>query len=260
MSAGLEGVWSLHAFKNGKHQSKAFSRTPVPCIWSWNELGIVKTSSRLIEVVGFALILCGVNARAADWLDRTYLNVDIGPSFVQDAAINWTTKLRPFTFRGSRTVEFQTGIRGDVAVGYNMSDAWAIELESGMMWNATGDEEQLYQIPILVNVIYKIPLKNSWTPYFGAGAGGVVSDLSLLTAAAPFASLMRTSDTDLAFAYQAMAGIKYAISGHAQIDLGYKFFGTLDQRWASNHSGFSTTLTSNGIYTHAVLASFTWRF
>ena len=183
--------------------------------------------------------------------------MDIGPSFVQDATINSTTKVFSQTFHASRTVEFQTGIRGDIAVGYNINGAWAMELESGAIWNAIGSEQELYQIPILLNVLYKIPLKNSWTPYFGVGAGVVVSKIDFLTVpTAAAATYVRTSDTDQTFAYQAMAGIKYAVSDRAQIDLGYKFFGTLDQSWAGN----GTTLTSNGIYTHAVLASFTWKF
>jgi opacity protein-like surface antigen len=106
---------------------------------------------------------------------------------------------------------------------------------------------------LLANVIYKVPTKTAWAPYFGVGVGGVVGTLDLKTSEADF------SDTDFTFAYQAEAGLDYALTKNASIGIAYKFLGTLNQHWLlggnpSNH------LTLDGVYIHSVVARFTWSF
>ena len=226
----------------------------------------MKAIPRSIKILVAALAICSLNARAGEWLDQTYLHADVGAAFVQDLTLRSSTG----SHHSSATAKFDTAIRGDMAIGYNINDVWAVELESGVIWDSldnkplrggfsfpgSGDDE-LYQIPILLNAIYKFPLKNSWTPYLGLGAGGVVSTLKTLVLGDALTSARRLSDTDFTFAYQASAGVKYKISSHMEVDLGYKFFGTLDHTW---NGGDGFTVKSDEIFTHAVLASFTWRF
>jgi opacity protein-like surface antigen len=111
----------------------------------------------------------------------------------------------------------------------------------------------IYSVPVLANVIYKVPTKTSWTPYFGVGAGGVIGIFDLKGPGTDF------SDTDFTFAYQAEAGLDYALTKNASIGIAYKFLGTLDQRWllAGNPDNH---VTLDGVYIHAVMVKFTWNF
>lgn len=226
----------------------------------------MKANSHTIKLSVLALAVCGVNAGAADWVQRSYLNADLGVSFIQDVTIKNSL--------GAKAT-FDPGVAAIFCLGYHLNDSWAAEFETGVMWNsidkvtalsvsslnAGGD---LYQIPFKLNLIYNVPTKNSWTPYFGVGAGCMASilhgnarDVSPAPViASPNFGSGEFNDTDFTFAYQAIAGLKYKISERAQVDLGYKFFGTLDHSWSDNGVTFKT----EGIYTHAVLLSFTWKF
>lgn len=154
------------------------------------------------------------------------------------------------------------GFRGSVSIGADLSDYVAAEFETGFLVNqldnsstqpisAIADRGFLYQVPLLANVIFKAPLRNGITPYIGGGAGGIASSLYLERGDD------WSSDTDVTFAYQAMAGIKLALNRNMEIGLGYKFLATPDHTWFPNDSRF---IRSGQMFTHSILATFTWNF
>ena len=71
-----------------------------------------------------------------------------------------------------------------------------------------------------------------------------------------FSSNSSYSSTDFTFAYQATAGLKYAINETMEVGIAYKFIGTTDHSWSANNVNFDT----DGTMTHAILANFTWKF
>ncbi|EEF62857.1 hypothetical protein Cflav_PD5492 [Pedosphaera parvula Ellin514] len=144
-----------------------------------------------------------------------------------------------------------------LAFGYNFCKAFAAEFETGSIWNsvdkldgiplasrASGD---LYQYPFLAKAIFKLPFDNGLTPYIGGGVGGIGSTLHLKD---PF---LDSSSTDFTFAYQAEAGLKYAINEHIDVGVGYKFLGT------TGYSFFHGPRTDD-TFNHAIFASFVWNF
>lgn len=169
---------------------------------------------------------------------------------------------------GSGEVKFDTGFRGDVIFGYNFSESFAAELETGVIDNSIssiagntlssfGASASTYEIPILVNAIYRLPLKGGWTPYVGAGVGGAATYLTAKNVPLfGFSSNSSYSSTDFTFAYQATAGLKYAINETMEVGIAYKFIGTTDHSWSANNVNFDT----DGTMTHAMLANFTWKF
>jgi opacity protein-like surface antigen len=224
---------------------------------------IMKTTIRLITMVSAALFMSATGARAADdWSDNLYLSADFGGVFQQEASL--------IQNGSSANVTFNPGIRADIDLGYKLNDSWAVELETGFMWNSMdkingvsfssySQSVDIYSVPLLANVIYKVPTETSWTPYFGVGVGGVVGifDLNNTTRGA------RYSDTDLTFAYQAEAGLDYALSKNASIGIAYKFLGTLNQHWLLSPKLPGDTynhLMLDGVYIHAVVVKFTWNF
>jgi len=154
------------------------------------------------------------------------------------------------------------GFRTSVSIGADLSDNVAAEFETGVLGNALdtsstqpisaiADRAYLYQVPLLANVIFKAPLKCGITPYIGGGAGGIASTLYLHSPGS------WSQDTDFTFAYQAMGGIKLALNRNMEIGLGYKFLGTPDHTWFPNDSRFVRT---GQMFTHSILATFTWNF
>jgi len=206
-------------------------------------------------MVSAALLMSAAGARAADWSDNFYLSAGVGDMFQQKAS---------FIEEGNvRNATFDPGIRADINLGYNLNDSWAVELESGFMWNSidtingvflasVSQNIDMSSVPILANVIYKMPTKTPCTPYLGVGAGGVVSMFDLNNRGTDY------RDTDFTFAYQAEAGLDYALSKNISIGIAYKFLGTLNQRYYL--SGLSDHIKIDGVYIHSVVAKLTWTF
>jgi OOP family OmpA-OmpF porin len=184
---------------------------------------------------------------------KMYVTVDAGAAWQQN-----------LNAKGNGEISFDTGFRSDVALGYNFCKDFSAELETGVIDNSInsiagrplssyGASADVYEIPMLVNAIYRVPLKGAWTPYVGAGVGGVATCLD-----AKNVPLLNPSysSTDFTFAYQATAGLKYAVSKNIELGIAYKFIGTTDHNWSDDNVNVKT----DGSVTHAVLASFTWKF
>lgn len=194
--------------------------------------------------------------------DRFYLDVDAGGSIIPDVDIQSATG------GGAGKIVFDTGFRLAVGVGYHVCHSASLELETGMIWNPIssiagnnltdfGSSAGLYQVPLMLNAIYRPHLHSRFKPYLGAGIGGVVGIFdseSIPLFGSP--SNLNFSDSDFTFAFQGIAGIKYAVSKHADLGVAYKFLGTLDHEWSDN----GITLKTDGTMTHTILASFTWKF
>ena len=223
----------------------------------------MKTVLRSITKVCAASILSAVGARASDWSDNLYLNADGGGAFRENAQLHQSQGTPQYS------TTFNPGIRADIDLGYNLNDSWAVELETGFIWNSVDEiggvplssysqSIDLYSVPVLANVIFKVPTKTSWTPYFGVGAGGVVGICDLNNSGTDY------SDTDFAFAWQAEAGLKYALTKNASIGIAYKFLGTLNQRYYLGGGYPGGTMNDHvkldGVYMNAVVATFTWTF
>lgn len=217
-------------------------------------------SPRKIAAVGTTLWMAATAHSQAQSADKLYLNVNAGPAITQDASIQNS----PFGNTGN--IRFDTGLRADLGLGYEVTPSFAAELETGVIWNGVHSIQNnnlsslnasadLYQIPVLADVIYK-PLHGSFQPYVGAGFGGVAGlfDSSNVPLFAPPGSSY--SATDWTFAYQFEAGFKYAVSEKIELGLAYKFLATSNHDWTDS----GVTLKTDGTMTHAILATFTWRF
>lgn len=168
-------------------------------------------------------------------------------------------------------IEFDPGARVDLNVGYNLTENVAVEVESGFTYNGIskaagtslsdlGESAELWQVPILVNGIYKHAFNDRWQAYGGVGLGCVASQLN---AEVPGASY---NDTDFQLGYQAMLGIKYLINSHWVCDLGYKFLGTTGHEWNFTVPGTLTSppvdpqVKTDPTYSHSILLSLTYKF
>ena len=208
--------------------------------------------------------MLGAVGAQAGFADHLYLDVAAGPAFLQ----NPTVQSSPYT---GGQMDFDTGVRGDITLGYNICRSFAVELDAGVIWSSvnsiTGNSlstasasADLYQVPLMVNAIYNVPLKGKLKPYIGAGIGvaiGIFDSTGVPGLYFPVAGGSKDFNaTDTVFAYQVEVGLKYLLGKHAELGLAYKFFGTTGYTWNANNS----PLKVDGIITHAVTASFDWRF
>ena len=196
------------------------------------------------------MIPLATTALAGDFTPHVYVNTDLGAAFQENVRIN----------SGSQ-IAFHNGVRGDLSVGYQVKQWLAAELNTGCIWNSADriggvpvtsfdSKLDLYQVPILVNVILSAPAWHGLRPYVGGGAGGMAA---LLEFQRPLGGIR---DSDITFGYQGMAGVNYRVSEHVEIGVGYKYFHSEDHTWVEN----GVTLNTGGTANHSVLASFVWSF
>jgi opacity protein-like surface antigen len=189
-----------------------------------------------------------------------YVGGDIGGVIMQDMNVR----------NANAKMAFDPGMRGDIFFGYQIAPPVAVEIETGAIWNQlrTGSglfinsiapQGDLYQIPILANVVFRLPLAYGISAYIGGGVGGVASELDYHDSDNGFFGFHHhVSDTDFTFAYQGMTGVKWAVAPNMEVDLSYKFLGTLDHTWFGGDPVFFTH--TDPAYSHSFLVSFTMHF
>lgn len=220
---------------------------------------IMKTITCSLAAVSACFVVSAAGAHAGDWSKNLYIDADAGAIFQQDADFHENSGI-------NRNVSFDPGVRGDIAIGYKITQSVALELESGYMWNSVdslngfelgrfGESIDMYHVPLLMNLVYQFPTKGGWTPYVSVGAG---ADIGCMDASLPHFS---ANDQEVSFAYQAQAGLKYQLTDNATLGLAYKFYGTTDQDYDLKFVPYYTDHTSfEGNYIHGIFVNLAWNF
>jgi opacity protein-like surface antigen len=188
-------------------------------------------------------MFAGMEPSACAKTNGVYLNGNAGIAIMQ----NMTAP--------GEVIQYHVGPRADLAVGYDITENIAVELQGGFAnnsWssvppNASAD---VWTVPVMANGIYNYSYNTHLQAYAGLGAGAVLSILDISTPKANSVS------SDWTFGYQAMFGIKYIFSEHMEWGLGYNFLGSLDHHWNDLGKGIRTSPT----YMHSILLSLTYRF
>jgi len=216
-----------------------------------------------LTTAGATLFLATASG-SAQLSDNFYVGVNGGAALQGNVAIiNNTGFTTP-----SGDIQFNTGYRLGLEAGYNFNDSFAVELDAGYIQNTittvgtsplstVGASAKLEEIPLLVNFIYKFPLKGSFKPYIGLGVGGMegIFNSSNIPFSGPGATPAYKA-TDYTFAYQAEVGFKYELFKNMDFGIAYKFVGSTEHTWNDNN----ITLQTDGTMTQSIEAAFTWRF
>src|SRR5579864_273356 len=164
----------------------------------------------------------------------------------------------PFTstanegFNGGGTIgfEFPSGIRLEAEGTYRQNTFNTVS--SPFFGGATaplGGRES--SIALMGNGLYDFMPYSRWTPYLGAGAGAARLNVHNLNAVGLFGG----SASDWEFAYQGIAGVKFAATPQVSISLDYRYFATTSPTFAIAGG------TATGQYgTHNVMASIAYHF
>ena len=171
-------------------------------------------------------------ARGAD--GKSYFGVDVG------LTLNSSTQLEQFNNTPvDETIKFKTGYRFGLTGGGMINDNFAVEVETGFSGTSVksidgesldaGEEVSIYQIPVLANVIWRIPTGMKLKPYVGLGAGMATSILDIKGTGTP----LDATSTTIVPAFQALAGIRYDFTDRLGLVAGYKYLYTGSPEW--NH-------------------------
>lgn len=197
-----------------------------------------------------ALLLTALTHAVGAAESGLYLKLDGGANFIPG------TDLEIYGLPGHLSLD--PGYRVDGIIGYRLNHWLAAEFEGGFSDNSIDSvslegvpgrfngRSYLRQIPLLVNLVARYDNPTSFTPYIGAGAGGVVS----------LFELGGTGDEDVVFAAQAKVGLIYKIEEQAWIDISYAFLGTANQNFNLGGAPFRT----DRVFSHFFGASITWNF
>jgi opacity protein-like surface antigen len=186
----------------------------------------------------------GVSGSAGDQ-ECFFLGAGAGLALMQDLTLKNT---------GGAKMSFDPGARFDFSLGYRLTKALNVDLQSGFLYNSVdriagtslssaGASAEFYQIPLLVGLNYTVPIHGPIKGILGAGVGGVIARFN---GSGPGGNI---EHTDFNFGYQGMAGIKYEFNDRMDLGLTYKFLGTTD------HS-FGSGVRTDGTMAHCIMVCF----
>src|ERR1051325_1972304 len=204
----------------------------------------MRTIKILIPVIAVAQACHAQSERTAR---NTYMTLDAGVLRQQDLTIKDSDGAK---------ISYDLGFRFDYRAGTWFNDSWGAEVEVGLMHNSVksvageslstnGESLDHYQIPVMVNVLYNLPLPGRFGVHAGAGIGGVYSLF--------WGGNIFNSAGDLTFGFQGMLGAKYALTDHCDLGVTYKFLGTTD-----HDLGFG--VRASGTRSHSLLMAVTFKF
>ena len=222
-------------------------------------------------------------------LSGFYVGPELGVAFQQDVNlqnVNIDTEFLDAAVVGSAggSLTMSAGIRFNLPIGYQPVDWFAIEFAPGIIWNkmsswnlevngsATNSSGSIsgqlnlpidveggyFQVPLVVNFIFKIPTDSPWVPYIGGGIGASYTYMNWtrLSYAGVSADLSNFDGSCWSLAYQGIAGLDYKITDEVSLGLKYIFLGTGNQNFGGSFQNFDT----KGSYSQNVMLNCTLNF
>jgi len=221
-------------------------------------------SNRPICLAAGLLTIAGLSAVHAEQ-GKFYVAADAG------AVVTTDTELKEFfgePLAPNAELSFDPGFRLGVRGGYGVTDWFDAEVETAIMANnissVTGASEtdaSLANIPLLINARFHCPAFHGVSPYFGGGLG---MSTTVLTADDLVIgnTILDGSTAGIAFAYQAFAGIRFAINERMGLSLEYHYFATTDVDMEADVTvgTSSDEIKLGGTASHTATIGFDYRF
>src|SRR5581483_5673678 len=215
----------------------------------------IKNRLHLITVTGCFLAASTIGAFAQN--PGFYAGADIGGTITDH------TELKEFfgPVAPDTKVTLDPGVRIGLNGGFHVTDWLGLEGQTGIMSSQINSisgaayihDAWLSNVPLLAGARLELP--RSWrkfglSPYIGGGVGGSVSMLSADHVVYGGTSYHGT-DGGLVFAYQALAGLRYAINDRMDVGVEYHYFATDDTKWRNTTFGTASDhLRLGGINLH----------
>ena len=205
-------------------------------------------------------LLCLLTFASPALAEGFYLGVHGGAVFLPDADTSVDNTGVPTI---DAELERDAGWLAGVAAGYAWSNGLALEAELtyrrngldniallGMDLDLDGDQESA---AALANAYYRLNNASNWTPYAGLGIG-----VARVTLDADAENGGTFKDSETGFAYQAMAGVDYALTPQLDLGIEYRYFATEELELSDTQAGNTTGLETE-YRSHNLLARLTYR-
>ncbi len=198
-------------------------------------------SRRSVQPAVAMLMLAAMAAPVSSQEVKSYASVFGGANYPQNSDLR-VELAGPTTILG--TMHYKDGGIAGVALGRRWANGNAIEGELACSHDPL-DFETLSGVgtltldggvkayTLMVNGFHFFENESALTPYIGAGAGIASMRVSALAAG----STDRFRDTDVGFAYQAIAGVSYRIGERTDLALEYRYSGTSRASFTDNPGG-----------------------
>ena len=193
-----------------------------------------------------------------------YLRAGVGPAFFEDG------RVANFGGPASGTVDYRPGVSAGAAIGYAYNQYLATDFELGFVEakirSAQGyasDNSYLYHAPFMGNLVLSCPIPHTIVvPYIGAGVGGsaVTFDTDSFSDGG---TTVVGRESDVVFAWQAFAGLRFHLNPRMSLGVGYKYFATEDSTFTYHSAppgGPDFQMGFDGIRAHSVQFTFQWSF
>ena len=169
-------------------------------------------------MIGYMLILAVISNSYGQ--EGSYVSGHIGLNALDDAMLSVPGLI-------SIDMEFDPGFAIGGTLGYDFGDT-RLETElayrsndidkfSGVGGSIDGDGD-FSTLSLMINGFYEVENETKFTPYIGGGIGFANVKLELFD----------EDDDETVFAYQLGLGIGYEINESVTLDLGYRYFATMD--------------------------------
>ena len=217
-------------------------------------------------IVGAALFCGAITAPAQQYYYLNtegagpYVRAGAGPSFFQDGRLN------QFGGPANNSVQYDTGLAADGAVGFAFNQIFSVDLESGFIGahinNVQGYSSRhssIADVPLLANATFSVPIpRTNIVPYAGIGAGGAISMFDT-DGFSDGVTTVFGRETDGVFAYQAFAGVRFMLTPQMSLGVGYKYFATGNPTFSYPPSP-NFDVGFQGVRTHSILFTFQFNF
>jgi opacity protein-like surface antigen len=169
-------------------------------------------------------------------------------------------------------IRFDPGVHVGFVGGYQLCDWFSVEGETGVYFNqidsidgaSFSGSEFVEQVPMLANVRLQWPSHGRCrlTPYIGGGVGGSVSVIDFQDDIDLNGVVGNGSAATVVFAYQAFAGLRYAITQNIDIGVEYHYFVTTGSDWSFDNTFGTQTdhVKFAGTQTHSASVAVKFRF
>jgi len=212
---------------------------------------------RISSAVIAAGLVAGLCTAASAQTDGLYVGAEAGVNFVPKLKFNanantWAQQQDPgYAILGQVGYGFGK-VRLEGEIGWRQNEINKYRDDFGAA-KANGN---ISGVSIMGNVYYDFVNSSKFTPYIGGGIGGIDVNFDNLKAG----GVPVTNDGDFQFAYQAIAGVSYAVNEQLSVKADYRYLGTTDGNFNTS-TQFAGGGPAKGSYeSHSVLVGFTWKF
>jgi len=211
---------------------------------------------RISSAILVAGVLAGLGGAASAETDGWYFGAEAGANFAQKMKFNALANT------WQQTQDPGYAILGQVGYGFGQ---WRLEGELGWRHNeldkftyaggSPSPSGAVQGVNMMFNVLYDFKTDTPWTPYLGAGIGGMnVQEDNVIAGGTKI-----TNGSDTAFAYQGIAGIAYAVTDTLSLRADYHYMRT-EKATVNVDSQFGGGQAQGPYTSHTVAVGFIVKF